>query len=148
MFRDSGWFPFVLRKLPWLAGCALLLFLAFAMLGERGVLRVMDVSRQKDQMEEEIARGGTGECADLAFHEKLAEAAGNRALALVISTCSEVLNRTIAITQNMEGVPAQALGDHRRILGAVAARDSVAAEQDMREHLHNARRNLERSRSE
>ena len=56
MSRDSEWFPFIFRKLPWLAGRALLLFLAFAMLGERGVLRVMDVSRQKDQMEEEIAR--------------------------------------------------------------------------------------------
>ena len=98
------------------------------------------------EMEADIASGGTGEESDIHFHEQLVEAAGNRALELVVSTCWEVLNRTIEVTQRVEGVPLQALEDHRRILKAVSSRNEDLAAQYMREHLLNAQQNLKKTR--
>ena len=109
--------------------------------------QLREMSETLMEMEEEIAQGGTGENADILFHEKLVEAAGNRALELVISTCSEVLNRTIPVTQNIEGVPEQALQDHRKILDAISSRSRSKAERYMKEHLMNARRNLKLTRA-
>lgn len=100
------------------------------------------------QMEADIEAGGTGEEFDVQFHAQLVNAAGNRALNLVISTCSEVLNRTVAVTQRVEGVPKQALQDHKNILQALIQRDGTKAEALMREHLTSAQRNLRKTRTE
>jgi len=100
------------------------------------------------EMSRDIIQGGTGEKQDIEFHAELVKAAGNRALELVISTCSEVLNRTVEITQRVEGVPRQALLDHERILNAVIRRDGAQAAQFMSEHLADARQNLRKVRTE
>ena len=97
-----------------------------------------------DEMRRDIQQGGTGEAQDLKFHALLLKAAGNRALEIVISTCSEVLNRTVTVTQNIEGVPLQTLKEHENILQAVIQRDSIAAAQYMRDHLSNAQQNLKK----
>lgn len=99
------------------------------------------------EMEQAVARGETGEEQDIAFHAQLLQAAGNRALELVISTCSEVLNRTMEITQGVEGVPEQALLDHRKILEAITAQDSAKATKYMRKHLLSAQQNLKKRHS-
>ncbi len=110
--------------------------------------QLQEMTDTLDEMETDIAGGGTGEKADIRFHEELVEATGNRALKLVISTCAEVLNRTIPITQSVVGVPEQALQDHRRILKAISERNGQEAEQSMREHLQNAQKNLKRAQKE
>lgn len=48
---SSAWW-----KLPWWAILVVVAFLAMALFGERGVLRVMDVSRQKDLLQREMDR--------------------------------------------------------------------------------------------
>ena len=96
------------------------------------------------EMRRDIEQGGTGEAQDLKFHALLLNAAGNRALELVISTCSEVLNRTVTITQSIEGVPFQALNDHEAILQAVIRCDGDAAARYMHAHLSSAQQNLKK----
>lgn len=96
------------------------------------------------EMKKNIEQGGTGEKQDLKFHAQLVKAAGNRALELVISTCSEVLNRTVPVTQHIEGVPMQALAEHERILQAITRCDGVEAAQHMHAHLSNAQQNLKK----
>lgn len=112
----------------------------------RTQLQLDKMEKTLQEMEADIAAGGTGEESDMRFHEQLLEAAGNRALELVVSTCWEVLNRTIEVTQRVEGVPLQALQDHRKILDAVIAKDSDRAAQCMHEHLLNAQQNLKKTR--
>lgn len=106
--------------------------------------QVVELQKTLMDMKEDILAGGTGEVQDIQFHAQLVKAAGNRALELVISTCSEVLNRTVEVTQRVEGVPNQALLDHERILKAIARQDSVQAVQFMREHLLSAQKNLKK----
>lgn len=43
-------------KLPWWAILVVAAFLAMALFGERGVLRVVDVSRQRDILQQEIEK--------------------------------------------------------------------------------------------
>ena len=123
---------------------------------ETGVAQLAVVRRTQEQlddmentlreMEADIVAGGTGEESDMNFHAQLLSATGNRALELVVSTCWEVLNRTIEVTQRVEGVPQQALQDHRKILDAVIAQDGEKAALYMREHLLNAKQNLKKVR--
>ena len=123
---------------------------------ETGVAQLAVVRRTQEQlddmentlreMEADIVAGGTGEESDMHFHAQLLSATGNRALELVVSTCWEVLNRTIEVTQRVEGVPQQALQDHRKILDAVIAQDGEKAALYMREHLLNAKQNLKKVR--
>jgi len=108
--------------------------------------QITDMKETLLEMSREIIQGGTGEEHDIAFHTQLVKAAGNRALELVISTCSEILNRTVEVTQRVEGVPGQALFDHERILNAVVHQDSSAAVIYMREHLLSAQQNLKKMR--
>lgn len=96
------------------------------------------------EMKRDIQQGGTGEVQDLKFHALLLKAAGNRALEIVISTCSEVLNRTVTVTQRIEGVPLQALKEHENILQAVMQCDGTAAARYMHDHLSSAQQNLKK----
>lgn len=96
------------------------------------------------EMKRDIAQGGTGEVQDVKFHALLLKAAGNRALELVISTCSEILNRTVTVTQRIEGVPLQALNEHEKILQAIMQCDSEGAARYMHAHLSNAQQNLKK----
>ncbi|MCI8597468.1 MAG: FadR family transcriptional regulator [Lachnospiraceae bacterium] len=98
------------------------------------------------QMQREILKGGKGIEEDAKFHNQLAEAAGNRALQLLVATCAEVLNRSMEVTQRMEGVPQKALIDHERVLDAVEQKDGKAAERCMRIHLLRADSNLKKAR--
>lgn len=93
-------------------------------------------------METALRLGQRGEAQDALFHKQMAQASGNQALALLISTLSEVMSRSLRITQQMDGVPPQALQDHRRILEAVRAQKGSDAELRMRKHLICTQENL------
>ncbi|NLC71064.1 MAG: septum formation initiator family protein [Desulfuromonadaceae bacterium] len=56
MTQPSELAPSAWWKLPWWAILIVAAFLAMALFGERGVLRVVDVSRQRDMLQQEIAR--------------------------------------------------------------------------------------------
>ena len=98
-----------------------------------------------DQMQREILKGGKGIEEDARFHTQLARAAENRVLQLLVSTCAEVLNHSMKVTQYMEGVPQKALIDHEKILKAVEEQDGDRAEHYMRKHLLSAHENLKKA---
>lgn len=97
-------------------------------------------------MKAAMQRGESCEELDARFHEQLAQASGNRALSITISTYSEVVNRSIKLTRHMDDVSPEALEDHEKILSAVTQKDSRAAQMWMRQHLNNAQKNLEKAR--
>lgn len=46
--------PFTIFRLPWWAVVLILVFMALALFGERGVLRVLEASRHRDTLQGEI----------------------------------------------------------------------------------------------
>ena len=98
-------------------------------------------------MKEALAQGEQAELADIRFHELLAEASGNRVLATAVSAYSEVMNRSLRITQHIDGVPSQTLQDHQRILDALREKNGNDAERRTREHLLRAQENLSKTRT-
>lgn len=106
---------------------------------------IREMHHTLEQMQREILKGGKGIKEDAQFHTQLAKAAGNRALQVLVSTCAEVLNHSMKVTQYMEGVPQKALIDHENILKAVEEQDGAMAEQYVRHHLLSAYENLKKA---
>ena len=82
---------------------------------------------------------------DAQFHEILAQASGNRAMAMLIATCSQVVDRFVRITQTVAGVREMAVEEHEKILDAIRRGDGELAEVQMRLHLINAQENLKKT---
>ena len=97
-----------------------------------------------DKMRAEAIRGGDCSKLDSKFHEQLTEAAHNRALALVVVSYSKILNKSMELTQALEGVPQKAIASHENILRAIKRQDPQGAENSMRQHLVDAHENLKK----
>jgi DNA-binding FadR family transcriptional regulator len=93
-------------------------------------------------MEREHADGRQPLASDRLFHLRIAEATGNGALVHVIKTLWE--ERTGPLYKQLEhhydspGLWETAMGEHRAVLAAIAARDPVAAKAAMQRHLNMA----------
>ena len=87
----------------------------------------------------------SNELADRAFHLAIAQAAGNAAM---VGAVEYLWNQRGTLWGRLkehyrtEELRKATLGDHRAILGAIAARDPVAARQAMRTHLDRVARTL------
>lgn len=97
-----------------------------------------------EKMRSEAVKGSFSTTLDSRFHELLTEAANNRALAMTVLGYSRVLNRSMELTQSLEGVPHKTIAAHENILRAVERQDAQAAENAMRQHLVDAHENLKR----
>lgn len=106
--------------------------------------QIVMMHKTLDEMRREVYAGGKGIEQDSKFHGQLAEAAGNRVLQMMSSSCAEVLNRSMEVTQAIEGVPKLALLAHEGILYQVEKQDGGKAEACMRKHLMSADENLRR----
>lgn len=106
--------------------------------------QIVMMHKTLDEMRREVYAGGKGIEQDSKFHGQLAEAAGNRVLQMMSSSCAEVLNRSMEVTQAIEGVPKLALIAHEEILHQVEKQDGRKAEACMRKHLLSADENLRR----
>jgi GntR family transcriptional repressor for pyruvate dehydrogenase complex len=73
--------------------------------------------------------------ADVAFHEALAKAAGNRVLAALLRSLRPLLLQGMLIGTVIRGSRERTIRDHRAILDAVAGRDERAARERMEAHL-------------
>lgn len=73
--------------------------------------------------------------ADVAFHEALAAAAGNRVLAAFLRSLRSLLLRGMLIGTGVAGAREAAVADHAAILAAIQAGDASAARADMERHL-------------
>ncbi len=99
-----------------------------------------------DEMEKEVAGGGTGLNGDNAFHNALAKAAENSAMSIIIDMCSELLSRTREATLIISGHPELSIIDHKRIFEAINSGNSREAFKRMREHLLKAQLNIEKKK--
>ncbi len=86
---------------------------------------------------------------DRLFHERIAQASGNTALAEVVARLWSRQRDPLATRMEALFVTGRRrrdnIGEHRRILEAIRAKDSTAARRAMREHLRNAERQRLRS---
>jgi GntR family transcriptional repressor for pyruvate dehydrogenase complex len=78
--------------------------------------------------------------ADLEFHLRVAEASKNGVLVALVHALRGLLRDTIAATYAVDGRIDDRLREHTRVLDAVIARDSEAAEAAMRTHLRRTER--------
>jgi len=133
---DSG--PFELIKARWLieAECAALA----AKHATKAQVRAMEEALE--QMEEERNRGTVPLAGDRLFHLRIAEAASNSALVLVVKTLWD--QRTGPLFLRLEhhyDTPALwtvAMREHRDIVAAIARHDVAGARAAMRRHMNHA----------
>lgn len=88
-----------------------------------------------DEMEREIADGGTGAKADERFHRAIAEAAHNVILRELMTQLAAPIALTRRASLSRPGRPPRSLEAHRRILDAIERADEVGAAAAMDEHL-------------
>ena len=88
-----------------------------------------------DEMERDIAAGGTGARADARFHHAITDAAHNVILSDLMDQLAEPIALTRRASLSRPGRPAQSLAGHRRILAAIEQSDAAAAAAAMHEHL-------------
>lgn len=96
------------------------------------------------QTEEAHAAGRSIIELDLEFHTTIAEAAGNRALLLAREPISQLFYPALeTLFAHSPNAPRRLIDAHRRVLDALKARDSEAAELWMRRHILDFRRGYE-----
>jgi GntR family transcriptional repressor for pyruvate dehydrogenase complex len=97
-----------------------------------------DLERLLQQMERDN-EAGNGEAADRLFHQRIAAATGNGAMAGVVDSLWTIRSRSPQCVRTFGKLTAKGykpvLEEHRAILRALRARDPVAARKAMREHL-------------
>jgi DNA-binding FadR family transcriptional regulator len=99
-----------------------------------------DIRAAIAQMEAEAASGRIPIEGDRLFHLRIAEASGNAVLASVVrqlfdGRTSPLFSKLAAYFENPQSWAA-AIGEHRRILTALEARDAKAAARAMQSHMH------------
>lgn len=72
---------------------------------------------------------------DSKFHYTIAQAARNSVVLRVLDVFMDFLKESREHSLQVEGRPQRSLNSHRRILSAIARRDSQAAEKAMRRHI-------------
>jgi DNA-binding FadR family transcriptional regulator len=102
-----------------------------------------------EQMLDEQRQGSTRHVADRAFHLEIARIAGNAALLAVVTQLwdarrSPIQDRFESLFATPERFVAT-LGEHERVVAAIAARDPDAAREAMRRHLARVRDTLSRA---
>jgi GntR family transcriptional repressor for pyruvate dehydrogenase complex len=96
------------------------------------IVNMRNILEEQDAL---VKRGETGIKSDTAFHFLLAEAAGNDVLVRIMDSLMSLLHETREATLHTGGRSVRSMKQHRTILRAIEARDPVAAERRMREHI-------------
>jgi GntR family transcriptional regulator, transcriptional repressor for pyruvate dehydrogenase complex len=87
------------------------------------------------EQEASVKRGEIDMKADTAFHFLLAEAARNEILLRIMDSLMNLLHETRNASLHTSGRSVSSLKQHKAIVRAIEARDPVAAERRMREHI-------------
>ena len=93
------------------------------------------LSQELDRMEERKANPQAFVQADVDFHLEIGNAASNQILMNALQLIRNLLQEWILTAVDVEGVPAKACAQHKRILQAIRAHDSEAARKAMQKHL-------------
>jgi GntR family transcriptional repressor for pyruvate dehydrogenase complex len=96
---------------------------------------VQEMERILESQAREVAAGRTGLAEDAAFHTAVGAAAHNHAITRIVHAIMDLLTQSREESLNTPGRPTRSHQDHRRILQAIARRNSSAARQAMLDHL-------------
>jgi GntR family transcriptional repressor for pyruvate dehydrogenase complex len=107
--------------------------------------KAAEIQTALDLMKSEIDKGEIGIAGDNAFHDAIAKAAGNTAMARILDMCGDLLSYTRQATLLIPGQPQKSLEDHQGIFEAIRAKDDKTASRLMVEHLMKAQKNLQDS---
>jgi GntR family transcriptional repressor for pyruvate dehydrogenase complex len=94
-----------------------------------------DLARIREMLSDEIAVVDEHVRIDLAFHRRIAEAAGNPVLVILLDSIGVLLREHRRELYSVPGSAARALALHHAIYNAIAAGDAKAAETEMSAHL-------------
>lgn len=111
-----------------------------------GALDVADLRARLDRMERAVGRGDLDayHAANLAFHDRLIELAGNAKLLALYRRLVNELSLYRRATLDQTGIPSVSLGEHRAIVDCVAAGQAAAAGRLLREHVMASRERMHR----
>jgi GntR family transcriptional repressor for pyruvate dehydrogenase complex len=96
---------------------------------------VQEMERILESQAREVAAGRTGLAEDAAFHTAVGAAAHNHAITRIVHAIMDLLTQSREESLNTPGRPTRSHQDHRRILQAIAKRNSSAARHAMLDHL-------------
>jgi GntR family transcriptional repressor for pyruvate dehydrogenase complex len=82
--------------------------------------------------------------ADIAFHNLIGAASGNKTIKLFMDTMARILFDVWKASLRIEGRPQKTVQEHGRILKAIMNRDQGQAQQAMERHLKGAIRHLQK----
>lgn len=106
--------------------------------------QIAAIERAFERLADDVRAGKSRSEGDRLFHVRIAEAAGNTALAAIVRELWATWHRPLSARLEALFVTMQRrrdnIGEHRRILDAIRARDPAAARAAMRRHLVNAER--------
>jgi GntR family transcriptional repressor for pyruvate dehydrogenase complex len=105
------------------------------------------IRQARRRLEEEVAAGHPALDADVAFHQAIANATGNRFFLATLEAFREQMIAGIRLTRELSGRPirerhAEIAREHGRIEVAIASEDEAAARTAMTDHLHGGIRRL------
>ena len=97
------------------------------------------------------AQRGHGEAyarTDRLFHHRIALASGNPLFPRILDLVHALFMRELLMTVRLPGAMEESFAFHRRIFEAIRARDALAAEQAMRDHLKSVEAQVDRVEAE
>jgi phosphonate utilization transcriptional regulator len=111
-----------------------------------GPLDIADLRARLDRMERAVGRGDLDayHAANLAFHDRLIELAGNAKLLALYRRLVNELSLYRRATLDQTGIPSVSLGEHRAIVDCIAAGQAAAAGRLLREHVMASRERMHR----
>jgi GntR family transcriptional repressor for pyruvate dehydrogenase complex len=96
---------------------------------------IQEMERILDEQAKEVAAGKSGVAQDAEFHAAMATAAHNRAITRIVHAVMDLLTQSREESLNTPGRATRSHEDHRRVLAAIASRQSEAAERAMADHI-------------
>ena len=101
-----------------------------------GAQDLQELAAQLDRMVKAKANLEEFVQADVDFHLAIGRASSNSILMNALHLIRNLLQQWVLTAVAVEGVPAKACAQHKRVLAAIKAKDGAAARKEMRKHLH------------
>jgi GntR family transcriptional repressor for pyruvate dehydrogenase complex len=96
---------------------------------------IQTIEESIEELKSNIADAGSLLEADLKFHLAIAEAAHNQVLFNAVLMIRNLMRQWMLVTLHIPGIVEKVIEQHTAICGAIKARDSVQARDQMRRHL-------------
>ena len=133
-YREEGLIEPLIRDFLWIR-CMLEPSVAAEAARHANASLVDDLRSCLQRMEDNLDNATVFFSEDMAFHNFLAAATGNRVLLRIMTTISHLFNVTRDLTHEVATAPLGALEWHKQIYNAIAKKDPDGAREAMADHL-------------